>query len=107
MKSHINSFLLDKHFKTCYNINMKFEYFHPNHYIRSTYQSTIEKVEEYIQEMFERYPPMKWGTHVKNRVYNDDRTKMRVEIVYFKTEQLCREHCTKPPTNIEDPLMIP
>ena len=50
---------------------------------------------------------MKWGTHVKNRVYNEDRTKMRVEIVYFKTEQLCREHCAKPPTNIEEPLVIP
>jgi phenylpyruvate tautomerase PptA (4-oxalocrotonate tautomerase family) len=86
---------------------MPFNYFAPEHYITSSYQSTVEKVEEYIQEMLEKYPSRQWGTHVQSRSYNEDRTKVRVVIRYFKTKELCHRHCTKPPKNIEDPLAIP
>ena len=76
----------------------KFNYWALEHYVIKVVEGDCDSCMKLFRQETQAYPSLQFGTHISSKTI--DGNKCKFVIKRFKTEEVCRIHCTYPPSYI-------
>lgn len=67
------------------------------------FSSTLKEADKFMSDIFEKYPPLMYGTHVVEKHIDVGRNKCSLTMKHFKTMMECKRHCTAPTLGWTEP----
>ena len=60
------------------------------------FSSTMVETDKFMSDIFKKYPPLLYGTHVVEKHVDTKRDRCRLTMKHFKSMEECVRHCTAP-----------